>query len=176
MRLFIAVNFDQETVARLLAVQDRLRELGRGRFSRPENLHLTLAFLGKTAPGRVGDICRAMEETGARPLTLRFDRTGCFHRDGGDIWWAGLAENSSLADLQRELCCRLSAEGFSLENRSFSPHITLARDMRPDREPDRRALLGEPFAAHADTISLMLSHRIDGRLTYTKQYAVRAEK
>ena len=52
MRLFIAINFDEETKQSIIAVQRRLREWGRGNFSHPENLHLTLAFLGETAPER----------------------------------------------------------------------------------------------------------------------------
>ncbi|NLF28538.1 MAG: hypothetical protein GX592_11635 [Clostridiales bacterium] len=53
MRLFVAINFDSITIENIAAVQGRLKALGRGNFSRPENLHLTLAFLrGRAEPRR----------------------------------------------------------------------------------------------------------------------------
>ena len=46
MRLFIAINFNNETRAQLLAVRDELRSRSkRGNFSAPDNIHLTLTFL-----------------------------------------------------------------------------------------------------------------------------------
>jgi 2'-5' RNA ligase len=47
LRLFIAINFDGETLGNLLALQKKLAELGRGNFSRVENLHLTLGVSGR---------------------------------------------------------------------------------------------------------------------------------
>lgn len=172
MRLFIAINFTEETKQSIVAVQRRLRQLGRGNFSRPENLHLTLAFLGEIAPARVGVIRHLMDQLTVPSMRLIFDHVGCFRRDGGDIWWIGLEPNKELLALQKELYHRLTDADFSLDNRRFSPHITLARQVVLGKEPDRNKLLGEPFATNADTVSLMLSERTGGRLTYTEQYAV----
>ncbi|MFR1801485.1 MAG: 2'-5' RNA ligase family protein, partial [Faecalispora jeddahensis] len=72
------------------------------------------------------------------------------------------------------LCGNLIAEGFRLEERRFSPHITLARRVRLHQEVDRGAILGAPFDTSVDTISLMRSERPNGVLTYTEQYSVRA--
>ena len=48
MRLFIAINLNKETKNKLLALYDELRNSSvRGKFSLPENLHVTLAFLGE---------------------------------------------------------------------------------------------------------------------------------
>ncbi|MGD9155249.1 MAG: RNA 2',3'-cyclic phosphodiesterase [Bacillota bacterium] len=127
MRLFIAVNFDRETKRKLIAVQKRLKKVGPGNFSPPENLHLTLAFLGEVPPDRTAVVKRAMEQTAVPDLILTFDHAGCFQRDGGDVWWVGLAENRALLEMRMELCGHLSAAGFKLESRRFAPHITLAR-------------------------------------------------
>lgn len=172
MRLFLAVNFDDATKQRILAVQRRLREAAQGDFSRPENLHLTLAFLGEVSAQRAAAARRAMDRTGAVPLSLTFDQIGSFRRDGGDIWWVGLAENPALLRLRQELCGNLIAEGFHLEERRFSPHITIARRVRLSQEVDCGAILGAPFDASADTVSLMRSERPNGVLTYTEQYSV----
>ena len=64
MRLFLAVNFDDATKHRIQAVQQRLREVAQGDFSRPENLHLTLAFLGEVPAQKAAAACRAMDRTG----------------------------------------------------------------------------------------------------------------
>jgi 2'-5' RNA ligase len=172
MRLFIAVNFDQETKRNMIAVQGRLRKAGPGNFSRPENLHLTLAFLGEVMPGRVAAVKQAMEQTSVPDLILTFDHMGCFQRDGGDVWWIGLAENRALLEMQKELCGYLSAAGFKLESSRFAPHITLARKIRQTEKPDCKTLFGASFTTHADTITLMLSERVNGRLVYTEHYSV----
>ena len=78
MRLFIAVDFKEETVEELLAVQERLRGIAQGTFTRPCNLHLTLAFLGEQPPARLSAARRAVEQLALPPLELRFDRTGSF--------------------------------------------------------------------------------------------------
>lgn len=170
MRLFIAINFDQETRQNILAVQQRLRAMGTGNFSRPENLHLTLVFLGETAPVQADAVRDAMNNTTVRPMSLTFDHVGKFKRDGGDIWWIGLAESSLLLSLQKELCGHLADAGFRLEDRRFSPHITLAREVRPAEPPGHVALLEKPFDAQVTAVSLMCSERISGRLVYTEQY------
>lgn len=170
MRLFIAVNFDQKALGRMLAVQQRLRVLGTGNFSRPENLHLTLAFLGEVAPARLAALHDAMDSTPVLPMSLTFDHVGCFKRDGGDIWWIGLQENALLLSLQQTLSRHLADSGFLIERRRFSPHITLAREVRLTARPDRGTLLDNPFTAQVNTISLMRSERVGGRLTYTELY------
>lgn len=172
MRVFIAVCFDSRTVEKLLAVQRRLCELGHGNLSRPENLHLTLAFLGEIDPPRLDAVRAAMDSVTMPDLRLQFTHTGCFRREGGSIWWVGLAPNRALHQLHHALIEQLTARGFALETRRFSPHITLARQMVLHREPNPAHLLGAPFDASAHTLSLMLSHRVNGILTYTEQYAI----
>ena len=87
MRLFIAINFNNDTRARLLSLRDDLREQSeRGNFSHPENLHLTLAFLGEceqrdAAPN--GRLRRVLESVIFEPFEVTIDRVGRFKRDGG---------------------------------------------------------------------------------------------
>lgn len=105
-------------------------------------------------------------------LCLSFNQTGNF----GDLWWLGIAQNKELLALQQELFEGLKQAGFPLESRRFSPHITLARQFRPHGPLDKNWLLGEGFSARADRVSLMLSERIAGKLTYTEQYAAAAKQ
>lgn len=162
MRLFIAINLDRAAKRSIQMVQSRLKQHGQGNFSRAENLHLTLAFLGELGADKLPDIRAAMEETAVVPMTLSFDHTGCF----GDLWWLGIGENPELAGLQAELSSRLRDRGFKLDRKKFTPHITLARQLRLGSEPDPRQLLGRPFSTQVSEIQLMESKRVDGRLIY----------
>jgi 2'-5' RNA ligase len=165
MRLFIAFNFDDEAKSKLLRTQAAMRHAAAsGNFTRPENLHLTLVFLGETPQGRVGDICRVMDSAPSKPLTLQFAGTGKF----GDTWWVGIEQNPALAGLYNQLTLDLKEAGFPIEGRPFKPHLTLAREVRlPDGTEVAEA---EGFSTEVRAIHLMKSERVDGRLIYTSIY------
>jgi len=165
MRLFIAVNFDEGTKAKLLQAQAALRQASaRGNFTRPENLHLTLVFLGETPTGRVREIQRVMDCAPAGMFTLQFEGMSKF----GDTWWVGIRQNPALTGLYNHLVQGLKAGGFPIETRPFKPHLTLAREvvLLPNAFPEKP----EPFAAQVAGVHLMKSERIGGKLLYTSIY------
>ena len=110
MRLFIAIRFDAAFLDALTDFQARMKARNvRGRFSPPENLHLTLAFVGEYGdPDAVMD---ALDAVPFEPFALRLEGIGHF----GDLYWAGLAESPALAAYAKRL------------RKRFSPHITLIR-------------------------------------------------
>jgi 2'-5' RNA ligase len=164
MRLFIAINFNPDTRSRLLALRDELRSRSeRGNFSLPENLHLTLAFLGECTPKQSSDAKAAIDPISFAPFDIIIDRVGRFKRDGGDIWWASGEPPVRLISLQRDLTDKLISAGFSLDKRKYSPHITLGREVVTDASP----WSVEPFGETVCKIDLMKSKRIAGKLTYT---------
>ena len=172
MRLFISINFDQPTRANILKVQERLRREGNGNFSSEENLHLTLAFLGEIDEERVSAVKEAMDTVYVPELNLRFSDIGFFRtgkNQDSQLWWIGLEENKLLSKLQAGLTKELKARGFVLEDRAFKPHITLARELHLYKW-DKQALFPKKFTATAEHISLMRSHRVNGKLTYTEIY------
>ena len=163
MRLFIAITFSPPIRSALLAAIDTLRRQGAGNFTWPENLHLTLAFIGETA-----DVegVRAGREEGCAggPFSISLEGVGHF----GDLWWAGLRENPRLEALARRVADSLGRRGFPLEKRPWRPHITLVRRWRGPR-PVLPAPRGTMTVRR---ISLMKSERIQGRLVYTELYSV----
>ena len=69
MRLFLAIQLSPAVREALLTAQDALRRQGRGSFPPPENLHLTLAFLGEAEdPARAR---AALSEVSCRPFSHR---------------------------------------------------------------------------------------------------------
>ena len=164
LRLFIAINFNDATRTRLIALRDELRtRSGRGRFSLLENLHLTLAFLGECDASQTAAAKAAMNTICFEPFDIQVEQVGRFRRDGGDIWWVGLHRSKPLLDLQRELSDELIATGFTIEKREYKPHITLGREVMMDAAPWQI----EPFGETICKIDLMKSERIGGKLTYT---------
>ncbi len=170
LRLFLALNMDRAARREIVCLQERLWGAGRGGLTRPENLHLTLAFLGRTNPDRLDALRRAMDQTGMEPLELVFDRVGVFRREGGDIWWLGMEENRALQALQSRLTRALRQAGFPVEERRFVAHLTLARRSGPRCAPGR---LEKPIRTRAEAMSLMRSQRLDGKLVYTELYRAR---
>jgi len=171
MRLFVAIGFNDAVRSRLTALRDELNSVSeRGRFTRPENIHLTLAFLGECDDTRTEAAKAAMDRTIFRPFEMTIDRIGRFRKDGGDIWWAGVRMNDGLFELHRDLTAALSSAGFEMEKRRYDAHVTLGREVRADAEQRNIAAFGQII----DRMDLMSSERIGGELTYTRIYERRA--
>ncbi len=168
LRLFIALGLERTARREVVRLQERMwGEEGKG-LTRPENLHLTLAFLGETAPDRLEDVCWAMEKIRTEPPELVFDRVGVF---SGEIWWLGMKENRGLKEIQYRLTDNLIYKGFKLEDRDFVPHLTLARRSKPKKMP-KGGYLERPIRSHVRSISLMKSEQIEGKRVYTQLYSV----
>ena len=155
MRLFAAVRPAGLSREVLEQAQRDLRRQGRGTFSHPDDLHLTLAFLGETE--RLDAACSALETlAGSGRFSLTAEGLGRF----GDTWWAGTAARRAL-----------EAAGFSLEKKPFVPHITLARHYRPR---DTAAVTVPPVTWEVGKIELLASRPAPpGSPRYTCIHTVR---
>lgn len=160
MRLFIAVHFSEEVMQVLLQSIKRLKDQAEGgNFTRPENLHLTLAFLGET--GNTAGAKRAIDRCAVPSFPITIGGFGHF----GNLYWAGIRPSPALSGLAKNLQSALREEGFQIEKREFKPHITLAREIRAAQPP--RLEVPETTMA-VKRVSLMKSERIAGKLTYTE--------
>ena len=126
MRLFIAVQLNDEMKNALLQIQHSMQMQGvRGNYTREENLHLTLAFIGEYPDPY--DVKEILEEIDFEPFRIRLDGVGSF----GSLWWAGIAEDGDCDDALRFLAKRvrrgLAEAGIPYDRKKFSPHITLVR-------------------------------------------------
>ena len=133
LRTFIAVGIDRFTRDRLVGLQERLAGVAPGvKWTAPENLHVTLLFLGEVGEVEVLDVCRTAEAvcrpvpafsmtlagTGAFP-TPRRPRTLIVHvTEGADEL---RAMHDALEGPLLELGC------YRREERAYTPHVTLGR-------------------------------------------------
>ena len=104
MRLFIAINFSWELKQALNEQIEKLKAIAyRGDFTLPENLHLTLAFLGKVEPFKIPLIKQAMQGVEVAPFKLTLGGLGVFRRKDGDLYWLAVQKNSYLLSLHEQL-------------------------------------------------------------------------
>ena len=173
MRLFIALNFDEKMKNWIAAISEQLRMMTvRGTFSQRDNFHLTLVFLGDQRPSSVVKIKEAMNTIEMGKVDLTIGGIGRFRRNGGDIYWMGVEKTMHLETIYNTLCTELKHFGFDIDERPFQPHLTLARQVVVKKEFDRDAFSAaiEKKRYTIGRVSLMLSERVNGKLTYTEIY------
>jgi 2'-5' RNA ligase len=170
--LFVALEPPEPVRRRLAVLADELRHgAGRAgdevRWVPPENVHLTLQFLGAVPEERVAGVEAALRDAaaGARPLSLSLHGAGGFpNARRPRVLWAGLeGDVAPLADLVRDLGARLAKLGFPPEDRPFSPHLTLGRARDARGAPGlagalARAARIEPTPWRATELVLFESH------------------
>ncbi len=131
MRTFVALEISEEVRERLERFQ---RKLLRGwaslKLVEPENLHLTLKFLGEVEEGRLGEVEEALRRgcSGVFPFTMEVKGTGVFPSPQYvRVVWAGVGEGwEKVSSLQRGVDRELGRLGFPRDP-EFVPHLTLAR-------------------------------------------------
>lgn len=134
MRVFIALDLPQSAVEMLCAVQDKLLDSGvGGRPVAPENLHITLRFLGDINKKTADKICSLVAETLAdipAPI-LSLSGISAFVRSNGDLVYAQVSGDiNAVHDIERKITRALQTIGIQPESRPFMPHITLIRRAR----------------------------------------------
>jgi RNA 2',3'-cyclic 3'-phosphodiesterase len=135
VRLFVALEIPAEVRDRFAAVITELRAAdssfskNRARWVRPENLHVTLKFIGHVDAGKLEGIRAALAEVRSRNLVeLRFRGLGFFPNGKRPrVFWAGMEASPNLAPLAGEIDARFKKLGIAGETREFAPHLTLAR-------------------------------------------------
>lgn len=131
-RTFIAAPVTDQTRRSLGDFIKVLRKRMEGvQWTAPENLHITLAFLGDMETHRLGEVCSAVDQACAEqaPFTLTWGGLGAFpHTRQPHILWVGITEGQDyLQHLHQQLEFTLEPIGYRAEARPYKPHLTLGR-------------------------------------------------
>jgi 2'-5' RNA ligase len=128
-KLFFALWPDESVRKGLLRIGRSLPRHG-GRPPHPEDLHITLVFLGPVTQARYPCVTDVADALQAGSFSLSIDRVGYWRRPR--ILWCGPRETPpALQKLVSDLQEGLKGCGFRPEKRSYSPHVTLARKSGP---------------------------------------------
>ena len=132
IRTFIAVKLPDDVIEGLREVQTSLKREGLDiKWVRPENIHLTLKFLGDIQASAVEGVGSALKSAAAEfpPLTLSAAGLGAFPSvKRPRVLWAGVGgDREVLARLHARIEQALSELGIEKENKTFKGHLTLGR-------------------------------------------------
>ena len=124
-RLFVAIDPP-------LGIRERLAGLCCGlpgaRWVEPEQLHLTLRFIGDVDGSMLRPVQEALAEVSAEAFSLQLEGIGFFPPRGNPrVVWVGIRKNEQLLRLHNRIESVLVRAGLEPEDRKYSPHITLAR-------------------------------------------------
>lgn len=133
IRVFIAIKIPAKIQEKLSGVQEKLKQSETHvSWVNPENIHLTLQFLGNVEEKQVPHIVSRLEESVkvVAPFQLQVGYAGAFpNLRYPRVVWIGITddETGSLKTLQTEISSRLAKMGFKREDGRFKPHLTLGR-------------------------------------------------
>lgn len=171
IRLFVAIPLPGEVRVQLSLLQSGLKG---ARWVKPENIHLTLRFIGEAPMDEADDIGAALSGIQAPAFTLALDGIGSFKwGDRPNALWAGVEKSEPLAHLQAKVESALVRTGLPPGERKFAPHATLARlkHAKPPRVEawiiDHVAFHTAPFAV--DRFTLFSSFLSSSGAIYTPE-------
>ncbi len=131
IRSFLAFDLENEAVLnRLAASQNLLVQTGADlKLVEPENIHVTIRFLGDITVGMVEQVFEEMKKVQFTPFNVRINGLGAFpDMRFPRVVWAGITEGAEeLKDVFSQLEPRLRGLGFTPDSKGFSPHLTIAR-------------------------------------------------
>ncbi len=148
------------------------------RWQEPENMHLTLNFLGDIQEREIPEVCRCVERAvdGVNEFAIEVGGLGAFPRPTRPrVLWLGLTNGvDELVALQNQLTTRLDDEmGFPPDRNGFTPHVTVGRANRSSCwtaeliervEQSDKSATAQSFI---DEVIVFSSHVDRGRPTYT---------
>jgi 2'-5' RNA ligase len=133
MRLFVALDIPGEIRGRMAEYLERIRQYApEARWARVEGLHVTLKFLGEVNESKLPEIKTALSLVEASSLEVSFQNIGFFPNPrSARVFWIGVQASDALPQLAKIIDEKMQQQGFAREQRSYSPHLTLARAGAP---------------------------------------------
>jgi len=172
VRLFVALEIPAAVRDNLAAQIKELRDLSirvadkRPRWVRPENLHVTLKFIGEVAPAKLEGIRGALLAIRSdAPVDLKFRGLGFFpNANHPRVLWAGMDSSPNLPGLAEDIDRALESQGIAREQRAFAPHLTLSRFEPPGLSEKLRIAIHKNAEREFGSLQAREFHLIESNL------------
>lgn len=167
MRLFVALEIPTAVRETLAVLLKSLRALSsQPRWVRPENLHVTLKFIGQWPPENLEALRNALTTVRMdQPVTFDFRGLGFFPNEKRPrVFWTGIKASPNLITLASEIDRATEKLGIPREQRPFSPHLTLARFEPPGLPEKLRAAIQENATRKFGSLRTNEFHLIESKL------------
>lgn len=165
MRAFIAIDLNPEVRNGLKSLIANLKsQIPSGvRWSAVENIHLTLKFLGESSPSRLEGLRQGLPAVvqPIPPFEFSLEGLGAFPNFRRPrVIWVGIQSPPALAELRRRIEKSALDNGYPLEERDFSPHLTLGR-VQPSASTTEVAAISAALAqAHIGCIGKVAVQKV----------------
>ena len=182
IRTFLCIEIPEALKMRIAELQRELKQIdSQVSWVKPDNIHLTLKFLGPVAQSRIATVQRGVEHAASScsPFEVEVASTGCFpsaHRPR--VLWVGLSHvPNQFRQLHHAVDDELARAGFARESKPFSPHLTIGR-VRSARGAAEVAemLIASSFDAQKFSVNEIIIMRSDlnpSGSVYTPQATIR---
>lgn len=157
-RIFIAINLPENTKKKIKEYEEKWPDLPI-RWTKKENIHITLDFLGHLTDEDLFETCKIAKEVSLRhaPFSVNLNEItyGPPKKLPPRMVWIKGKENKDLSNLQNDIEKSLLSLGS--ENKSFSPHITLGRIKTWEwqkLEPEERPIVDEDINLNFEVTSI----------------------
>ena len=130
MRLFVALEVPENVREAIASLAGEFRPLdNKWKWTRAESLHITLKFIGETQPEKLEEIVAALQTVGSdSSINMKFQGLGFFpNKNQPRVLWVGVETSANLPSLAAEIDAALASLNFPRDERTFTPHLTLAR-------------------------------------------------
>ena len=128
-RGFIAIDID--SFPKLVQFENEIRNLGANvKLVEPENIHITLKFLGDTNEEYADRIDEIMKDAvkNSNPFEIKLKGAGVFpNQNYIKVMWIGIENGEQIGKIASKIDEKISELGFEKERRRFSAHLTIAR-------------------------------------------------
>lgn len=167
MRLFVAIEIPEGIRDELAIFIKELRAIApQVKWVRAENLHVTLKFLGHTDGARLPAVEKALSAVrDTEPVSLRFRGLGFFPNEKRPrVFWAGMEPSANLTTIAESIDHAVHKLGFPLEERPFTPHLTVARFDPPGVHPKLASAIAENVSRDFGSMAASQFHLIESKL------------
>jgi 2'-5' RNA ligase len=170
VRLFIAIEIPQTIRSAFASLLKEFRAIApQVKWVRAENLHVTLKFLGETESAKLGALQNVLSSVrSVEQVHLEFRGLGFFpHEKRPRVFWAGMEASANLKTLAADIDQAVHRLGFPLEERPFTPHLTLARFQPPGLSPKLLQAIQQKGAQSFGSLRAGEFHLIESKLKPT---------